>query len=141
MLLLLVCLVISLAFAGWEWLRPYESGSDPAARFRIAHASVTRDHRNLWLDLYLKHTGGEPHDLGKPVDLQLADGRSIEPAGTTLEGETGTTAIGFRFWLDEADFSGPMSLRINDGTLSVRSGSGVPDGGDGSPRFFTTRNW
>lgn len=140
-LLLLICLALSLAFAGWQWLRPYDSASDPAARFHMVHASVTRDHSNLWLDLYLKHLGGAPHDLTKPVTLQLADGRQIEPATTTLEGDGATTGLGFRFWLEDADFAGPLELGINDGTLSVRSESGVPIGRDETSRHFTHRNW
>lgn len=140
-LLLLICLALSLAFAAWQWLRPYESASEPAARFRVVHASVTRDHSNLWLDLYLKHLGGSPHDLNKPVFLKLADGRQIEPANTTLEGDGATTGLGLRFWLEEVDFAGPLNLRINDGTLSVRSEAGVPLGRDEPSRHFTTRNW
>jgi hypothetical protein len=143
MLLLLILLGLSLIFAGWQWLRPYEWRSDPGARFEIVHASLKRDTSYWWLGLYLKHTGGQPHDLTKPVVLLLADGREMEPADTMLEGDekSGTVAIGFRFWLGEKDLAGPLQLRINDGTLTVRSGSGVPSIPGDSTRFFTTRNW
>lgn len=143
MLLMLILLGLSLVFAGWQWLRPYEWGGDPGARFKIVHASVKRDTSYYWLNLYLKHAGGEPHDLAKPVALLLADGREMDPADTLLEGneDTGTVAIGFRFWLEEKDLAGPLRLRMNDGTLNVRSGSGVPPITGGSTRFFTSRNW
>lgn len=107
----------------------------------MVHASVTRDHGNLWLDLYLKHLGGEPHDLSKPVILHLEGGREFEPASTTMEGETGTQALAFRFWLEDQDFTGAMNLKINDGTLSIRDGSGVPEKLDESARYFTTTHW
>jgi hypothetical protein len=141
--LLLVMLVLSLVFAGWQWLRPYDWSADPTARFRMVHATIERDHSFVWLDLYLKCSGDERHDLGKPVRLLIADGREIEPAETTLEGDDDkpTKALGFRFWLAEQDFTGPIRLRLNDGSLTVRSGSGLPSIADGSPRFFTTRNW
>lgn len=141
--LLLALLALSLVFAGWQWFRPYDWNSDPAARFRIVHASVKRDHSYLWLDLFLKKSSKQDHDLAKPVVLRLADGREIEPADTTMEetdGHPGDT-LGFRFWLEEKDFAGPLELRLNDGTLSVRSGSGLPSIPPDSSTFFTHRNW
>jgi hypothetical protein len=141
--LLLVSLVLSLAFAGWQWFRPYEWNSDRGARFHIVHSSLKRDRAYLWLDIHLKHAGGKDHDLAKPVALRLADGREVEPADTTIEGDQGQPVRGlaFRFWLEDKDFSGPLGLRLNDGTLGVRTGSGVPSVADGDTRFFTTRNW
>jgi hypothetical protein len=141
--LLLVMLALSLVFAGWQWLRPYEWNADPSARFRMLHATVERDHSFVWLDIYLKFSGGERHDLGKPVALLLADGRELDPAETTLEGDDDnpTKALGFRFWLEERDFAGPIRLRLNDGILTVRSGTGLPATDDGGSRFFTTRYW
>jgi hypothetical protein len=141
--LLLISLALSLVFAGWQWFRPYDWSSAPEARFRIAHCSLKRDHSYFWLDLYLKKSGDQPHDLAKPVVLRLADGREIEPADTTLEGDEGqpVRALGLRFWLEEKDFAGPLDLGLNDGVLSVRQGSGPPGIPDGDSKFFTTRNW
>lgn len=140
---LLALLVLSLVFAGWQWLRPYDWNADPAARFRIVHAGVKRDHSYLWLDLYLKKSGDLEHDLAKPVVLLLADGREIKPADTTIEEAEGQPGqgIGFRFWLEEKDFAGPLELRLNDGALRVRGGSGLPSIPVDSSRFFTHRNW
>jgi hypothetical protein len=140
--LLLLMLAVASAVAAWQWLRPYQWSSDPAARFQIAHASVTRDHSFYWLDLYLKRSGGD-HDLAKPVRLLLADGRELEPAETTFEGDAGnaTRALGFRFWLEDRDFAGPLQLRINDGLLQVRTRSGPPAGADASSAHFTTSDW
>jgi hypothetical protein len=141
--LLLISLALSLVFAGWQWFRPYDWSSAPEARFRIAHCSLKRDHSFVWLDLYLKQSGDLPHDLSKPVVLRLADGREIEPADTTIEGDQGqpVRAIGFRFWLEETDFTGPLDLKLNDSSLRVRTGNGLPAIPDGGAKFFTTRNW
>jgi hypothetical protein len=141
--LLLILLAISLVFAGWQWFRPYEWSSAPGARFRIVHSSLKRDHSHVWLDLYLKKSGEADHDLSKPVFLRLADGRELEPADTTLEGDEGepVRALGFRFWLEEKDLAGPLDLTINDGVLSIRTGNGLPEIKEDGVRFFTTRNW
>lgn len=140
---LFISLAFALVFAGWQWFRPYDWGADPTARFHIVHAGVKRDRSYLWLDLYLKRSGGLEHDLTKPVVLRLADGREIEPADTTIEEAEGQPgqAIGFRFWLEERDFAGPLELRLNDGTLRVRGGSGLPSIPADSSRFFTHQNW
>lgn len=140
--LLLLMLAVASAVAVWQWWRPYDWKSDPAARFAIAHASVSRDHSFYWLDLYLKRTG-EAHDLAKPVRLALADGRELEPAETTFEGDAGdaTRALGFRFWLEDRDFAGPLQLRINDGSLRVRQRSGPPVKASKSSAHFTTSDW
>lgn len=141
--ILLISLAISLVFAGWQWFRPYDWSASPAARFRMVHSSVKRDHSHYWLDLYLKKSGEAEHDLSKPVFLRLADGREFEPADTTLEGDEGqpVRALGFRFWLEEKDFAGPLELHLNDGVLSVRGGNGLPELKEDGVRFFTTRNW
>lgn len=140
---LLTSLAFSLVFAGWQWFRPYDWSGSSAARFRMVHASVKRDHSHFWLDLYLKKSGDADHDLSKPVRLRLADGREIEPADTTLEGDEGepVRALGFRFWLEEKDFAGPLQLTLNDGVLSVRTGNGLPALKEEGVRFFTTCNW
>ncbi len=142
-LLLLLALAVSLVFAGWQWLRPYDWDPDPGARYRIEYASVQRDHSYYWLNVRLERHGTASHDLEKPVRLLTAAGRELEPADTELGGseETGTETLGFRFWLEAADFSGPLKLRLNDGTLLVRKDSGVPGVSEGAARYFTTSNW
>lgn len=140
--LLLLMLAVASVTAAWQWLRPYQWSSDSAARFQIAHASATRDHSFYWLDLYLKRSG-DAHDLTKPVRLVLADGREMEPAETTLEGEAGDAirALGFRFWLEDRDFAGPLHLKLNDGRLEVRKRSGPPIKAGDSSAHFTTSDW
>lgn len=142
-LLLLLALGVSVVFAAWQWFRPYDWSPDPAARYHIVHAAVERDHSYLWLNLFLERNGQEAHDLTKPVRLLTADGREHEPADTTLGGDekSGTDALGFRFWLNEEDFAGPLKLRLNDGTLLVRKRSGTPGVNNGVPRYFTSSNW
>lgn len=142
LVLLLIALALSLVFAGWQWLRPYDWNPDPQARFRIEHVSLQRDHSFYWLGLRLERVGDGKHDLTKPVRLVTAAGREVEPADTTMEGnpEEGVSGLGFRFWLEDEDLDGPLGLRLNDGILKVRSGSGQPRIKDGI-RYFTTSRW
>lgn len=142
LVLLLISLTLSLVFAGWQWLRPYDWNADPAARYHIVHASLERDHSYHWLGLRLDHTTGDDHDLSRPVRLVTAAGREIEPADITMEGtpEEGVSGLAFRFWLEKGDLDGPLDLRLNGGTLRVRSGSGEPALKDGI-RHFSTSRW
>lgn len=140
--ILSVALVASILFAAWSWFRPYEWRPDPGARFHIRQAKLTRDHSNHWLDVFLERAGDVDHDLEKPVFLETASGRRLDPADTTLSGEgaKGTTALYFRFWLEPGDLEGSLRLHLNDGTLSIRSGSGIPQTGD-SGKFFLSNHW
>ena len=140
---LVAALLVSAAFATWSWLRPYAWGVDPAARCKVNGCQMRKDGAFFWLDAHLKVTPGEAHDLMKPVRLITAAGREIEPADTTLGGETGggTTDLWFKFWLESADMNGPLNLRINDGSLVIRSGSGIPRLENANPVYFTTSRW
>ena len=137
--LLAVCLAISLVFAGWTWMRPYEWGSDASARYRIVYTSLQRDHSFCWIGVHLEHVGNEMHDFHKPVALVLADGREIEPAEFAATEEE-FQSIDYRFWLEEKDLRGPLRLKLNDGTLTVRKESGPVPVTD-SIRYFNTANW
>lgn len=139
-LVLTLALVIVSAFAAWSLCRPYEWRADPGARFEIHQVRLIRDHSNYWVDVFLK---GANHDLQKPVYLETADGRNFEPADTTLSGDEGkgVTELWFRFWLDASDFKGPLKLRLNDGSLVVRSGSGSPVLESGESRVVLTNSW
>jgi hypothetical protein len=142
-LLLLVALLISSAFAAWGWLRPYSRSVDPAAYCKVVGTQVKKDGSFFWLETRLKVTPGKVHDLMKPVRLITAAGRELEPADTTLGGDAGggTTDIWFKFWLESADMNGPLKLRINDGSLVIRSGSGSPDLDRNNIYHFTTSRW
>jgi hypothetical protein len=95
------------------------------------------------LDAHLQITSGQEHDLMKPVRLLTAAGRELEPADTTLGGQTGggTTDLWFKFWLEAGDLNGPLKLRINDGSLVIRSGSGIPRLGASNLEYFTSSGW
>lgn len=138
--LLTVALVLVTAFALWSWCRPYAWQSDPAARFQIRQARVIRDHSNFWVDVFLK---GADHDLSKPVFLETAAGRSLEPADTTLSGDDGKgiTDLWFRFWLDSGDLAGPLNLHLNGGTLLVRTATGLPALQPGESKVFLSNTW
>jgi hypothetical protein len=140
---LIVALVVSSAFAAWSWLQPYSWSADPAARCKVIGSQVKKDRSYFWLDVRLKVAPGQTHDLMKPVRLITAAGRELEPADTTLGGETGggTTDLWFKFWLETADLDGPLKLRINDGSLVIRSGYGIPQLGSSDMKYFTTSRW
>jgi hypothetical protein len=140
---LTTCLILSTAFALWTWFRPYAWGADAAARCQVVSTLVTRDQSYLWVDVHLKVTAGKTHDLEKSVLLEVANGAPLEPAETTFAGADPKTTneIWFRFWLEEAQIKGPLTLRINDGKLAIKTTPGVPNLADGAYQNFTTSNW
>ncbi|MDB6077590.1 MAG: hypothetical protein JWO82_1337 [Akkermansiaceae bacterium] len=140
--ILLIALALSAAFAGWQWLRPYEWHADPGARYVIDYANLKGDHGYTWVELHLKRSGAYDHDLMKPVTLLTGTGRELEPSETTLGGEegNGATQIFFRFWLENKDLASWLKLKLNDGTLEVRSGQGVPVA-SGDSRAYHSSHW
>jgi hypothetical protein len=132
---LLLCAV----FAAWSWFRPYAWKIDPAARCKVVGVEVKPDQAYFWVTAHLKVRPGEVHDLGKPVLLVTASGIELEPADTTFGGsETeGTTDIWLKFWLESAQITGPLTLRINDGELRIKSNPGAPP----SATCFVTHRW
>lgn len=142
-IVLVTLLVISAAFAAWAWLRPYQWGADGGARCRVVGCQVRRDVSNHWLDIHLKVIPGQKHDLELPVRLLTAEGRSIEPAQTTLSDDQQKVIreLWFKFWMEKDDFSGPLDLSINGGRLSIRTGRGEPQLGMADGRYFITNHW
>ena len=142
-ILLLVALCLFAGFAAWSWCRPYAWKPDPAARCRVKLAQVRKDHAFYWLDLHLKVVSGQAHDLARPVRLQTATGRALEPADTTLGGlpAEGTTDIWLKFWLEAPDLKGPLNLRINDGSLLIKSTAGLPALGASNSETFNSHRW
>jgi hypothetical protein len=142
-LILMVGMLVSAAFAAWAWVRPYSWKPDPAARCTVVGSQVKQDIQHHWVNIHLKMNSGEKHDLLKPVRLLAANGREHEPADTTLGSITGqeTSELWFKFWLAEEDLNGPLKLRINDGELVIRSGTGLPKLGTAQSRYFTTHHW
>jgi len=136
-------LAASAVFALWSWTRPYEWRSDPAAGCRIVAAALERDHSYHWLEIRLKVRTGAGHDLRKPVFLETSARPRVEPADTTLSGDADKPIdeIFLKFWLEPGDLDGPITLHLNDGALSVRTGSGVPATGADRRAHFATRRW
>lgn len=135
--------MLASAFAGWGWLRPYSWRSDSAARAKVQGVLVSRDESYFWVEVHLKVISGQEHDLTKPVFLQTASGK-LEPADTTFggSGEKGTTDLWFKFWLNETQASGPLTLHLNDGALVLKTRQNLPDSGNGNDsRYFTTDQW
>ncbi len=139
----MVALLVSSVFAVWSWFRPYAWTVDPAARCKVVGTQVTKDRSNYWVDVHLKMTPGQTHDLLKPVRLRNAAGREIEAADTTLAGdkEGGTTDLWFKFWLETGDMEGPLTLGINEGRLLVKANTGIPELGRSNQEHFLTNNW
>ena len=129
-------------FAAWSWLRPYAWNVDSAARCKVVGTQVKQDASYFWVDVHLKLNAGATHDLMKPVRLVTAKGE-LEPADTTLGGQkgVGTTDLWFKFWLDETQIDGPLTLRINDGSLVIRKGQGMPALGSSKVEYFTSSRW
>lgn len=140
--ILAVMLVASAIFAIWSWTRPYQFRPDPDARATIVAASLQRDHSYHWLDIRVRIRPDAEHNLSRPIFLKSQNREKIDPADTTLAGVTGRPIdeIFLRFWLEEGDLDGPLTLHLNDGTLSIRNGSGEPRlRRDGSATFNTHR--
>lgn len=136
-------LVISGGVAAWSWMRPYEWRADAKAACVISGCQVTQDRSNYWVHLKLKVNGNMKHDLEIPVRLMTAAGREITPADTTLEGDNTKSirSIWLKFWLENEDLTGPLKLSINEGVLTVRSGSGMPKLHSDGSRYYVTHKW
>jgi hypothetical protein len=141
--LLVLALLVSAGFAAWSWLRPYAWRVDPAARCKVVGVQVIKDRSFFWLDVHLKITPGQTHDMLKPVRLSTSAGREVEPADTTLAGtpDRGASELWFKFWLESADLDGPLDLRINDGSLVIKSNTGIPAPGRANLAYFTSSRW
>lgn len=140
---LFLALLVSTVFAAWSWFRPYAWSADPAARCKVVGTQLKKDQSFFWVDVHLKVNSGQTHDLMKPVRLQTAAGHELEPADTTLGGgpDGANSDLWFKFWLDSADIEGPLTLRINDGTLLIKSNSGIPAFGRSNFEYFPTNHW
>jgi hypothetical protein len=140
---LVAALLVSAGFAVWSWFRPYAWKVDPKARCEVIGCQVRKDRSYFWVDAHLKVAPGQTHDLLKPVRLLTANGREIEPADTTLGGAEGggTNELWLKFWLESGEIEGPLTLRINDGTLAIKSNSGTPSLGRTDLEYFVTQHW
>lgn len=134
-----LALLLCALFAAWSWFRPYAWNVDPGARCKVMGVEVKPDQSYFWLTAHLRMNSGESHDLRKPMVLLTASGDVVEPADTTFGGtvEHGTTDIWLKFWLESDQIIGPLSLRVHDGVLSIKSKRGAPAGAG----FFVTHHW
>lgn len=127
-LMIAALLVTVTVLAVKMWTVKYDRDPDPRARYRIEAARLESDRSYLWLEIHLRKNGDKDHDMLQPVLLVTADGAEHEPADTTFGGgpEKGFTDIWFKFWLESADLEGKIDLRMNGGTLRVRTNQGPP---------------
>ncbi len=121
-------LILSLAFASWSWFRPYEWSPDPAARCKVEGVQLTQDRTYFWVEVHLVVMPGMTHDLQKPVFLEASTGKKLDPAETTFSGAegAGTTDVWFKFWMENKDLAGPLTLHLNEGKLSIKANDGIP---------------
>jgi hypothetical protein len=127
--LLIAALLVAVTFLAVNlWTGKYDGDPDPRARYRIEASSLRRDGSYAWLEIHLRKTGDQEHDMHKPVLLVTADGTRHEPADTTFAGAPGKgfTDIWFKFWLEGADLEGKIDLHMNGGTLRVKTNEGAP---------------
>ena len=128
-------------FAAWAWLRPYEWQVDPAARCQIDGVEVSEDHGYYWVEVFLKTNEGEGFDPTRVVKLKTTAGRELAPADFHYAAQAGSERPRLKFWLESADLAGRLELRINDGTLVLKSNEGLPQIEPSGRRRFTTHQW
>ncbi|WP_411826439.1 hypothetical protein [Luteolibacter sp. AS25] len=121
----------------------YSRSPDPKTGFKIVSAKVRQDESFFWVELYTEKVGELEHDLRKPVRLVTADGKEHRAADTTFAGTPadGFTEIWYKFWLEKEDLEQALSLKINDGVLVVKAGSGLPDLDKHGEAVFKSENW
>ena len=136
-------LVFSAAFAAWTWLRPYEWGPDPKAKAEIVGVELRRDHSYYWLTVHVRAKGDEPLDLSVPTRLVVRKEGDVQPADTRVGGapESGFREAWFQFWLESGQVSGPLTLGLQGGSLSVKSSGEMPKLANGTSRHYTTHRW
>jgi len=142
--LLIAALLVALTFLGAKlWAGSYDGDPDPRARYRIEASSLKRDGTYTWLEIHLRKSGDQGHDMLRPVFLITSDGIEHEPADTTFAGSPGKgfTDIWFKFWLENADLKGKIDLRMNDGTLRVKKNEGAPATDKGGKAVMRSADW
>lgn len=125
------------------WAGKYESSPDPAARFEVQAVRLKQDRGYVWLEAHLKKSGDEEHDLKQPMRLVTAKGLVHEPADTTFAGtpETGFTEIWVKFWLEKESLAGEIDLKLNGGSLKIKSSPSIPAIGSQRESVFKSSNW
>lgn len=91
--------------------------------------------------------------MPEPLELKLADGRIVRPdqvsqigTGRASDDPLGARlaeieAIDLRFWLEDKDLVGPLSLKIGPGELVVRSSGLTPALEETEIRRFRSSRW
>ena len=142
--LLTAALLVAVTFLAVKlWTGSYDGDPDPRARHRIEASSLKRDGAYTWLEIHLRKSGDQEHDMLKPVRLVTADGSEHEPADTTFAGAPGKgfTDIWLKFWLEETDLKGKIDLRMNGGTLRVKTNEGAPATDKNGKAVMRSADW
>lgn len=142
--LLIAALLVAVTILAVKlWTGKYDGDPDPRARYEIEAARLERDRSYMWLEIHLRKNGDKDHDMLKPVRLITADGTEHEPADTTFAGAPGKgfTDIWFKFWLEEAELKGKIDLRINGGTLRVKTNEEAPAMDEDGKAVMGSADW
>lgn len=141
---LALMIAMSLAFAVWSWLRPYDGNADPAARAKVLGVELRRDHSFYWLEVHVRAKKGNSLDFSRPVRMTVGElGREVMPADTRLSGspEKGFSEAWIKFWLEESDMAGHLDLVLGEERLRIKSRPQGPALASGQARHFTTNQW
>lgn len=138
-----LALLLATGFALWSWFRPYDWHPDPTARCQVVQTLVSKDRSFYWLEVRLKMNPMMIHDLEKKVILKTSSRAKIEAADSTFTGADPQVVsdLWFKFWLEPEDFSGPMTLFLNDGALLIKAQTGMPKLGFSGSRTFSSNQW
>lgn len=138
-----LAILLAAGFAMWGWFRPYDWHADRGARCQVVQVRVSQDRSYYWLEVRLKMNPLMLHDLRKKVVLVTAQPRTLEAADSifTRADPQIVTDLWFKFWLEPTDLEGPLTLRLNDGTLLVKATNGLPALGYSSSRTFSSNQW
>jgi len=135
--------VVVTAIAGLMAFRGYEKNPDVGALFQTQAVQLKPDRSYVWLNIHVKRSGGQQHDLMKPVRLLMENGEAREPDNMDFAGnpQEGFTDIWYSFWMEQHELKGKLGLKINDGVLKIKETEPVPDLSDGRVRVFKTSKW
>lgn len=104
-----------------------ESSAD--APLQLRRCTLERDYGNARLDLEIRYRNASPRPLFmQPPDVRLLNAAGKEVAPFILPAERpisveaqATSDLRLRFWLEQSDLQGPLTLDIRGATLEVKN--------------------
>ncbi len=152
-------LLIAGAVAVWWSFEPAQSPSEGApmaelnadSPLQLRRCTLERDFGNARLDLEVRYKNASPRPLSmQPPDVRLINttGKDVPPfilpveRPPTVEDQT-TADIRLRFWLEETDLAGALTLDIRGQRLEVKSATplDLEKLENKKPRVWTSAAW